>query len=294
MGLENREYYRDEESVFGRNYESTYGKRSIVVTIIIINAVIFLLDAFSSTLGEGRGQLDPVMNFLAMDTDTPWKFWNWLTHGFAHSSLSSDIGFWHIAGNMLTLFFLGRPVEMRLGRDEFLKFYLLAILVSGGVFLVYSLLVGKSAFVVGASGAVSAVVALFICCYPKQKLLLMGIVPMPAWVLGLLLIGTDINYAFRPDSHVAWQAHMGGAAFGAAYYFLKWNFSRLPNPMRLGDFFKSKPKIKIHQPSQGFEKLKAQADEALAKIAEHGEESLSRRERKILTKYSNQIRKQRD
>ena len=143
MGLENRQYYRDEQPVYGRSSGgASYGTWSIVNIIIAINVIIFLLDAFSPSEG-GKGQLRLLNSLLAMDSQQLWMFWTPLTHGFAHASLGSDIGFWHLAGNMITLFFLGRPVEQRLGREEFLKFYIAAILVSGITFLVIHILTGQ-------------------------------------------------------------------------------------------------------------------------------------------------------
>ena len=166
MGLENRQYYRDEQPYFGGGRAGSYGHWSIVNIIIAINVIIFLLDAFSPQEG-GKGQLHLLNSLLAMDTQQLWMFWTPLTHGFAHSSLDSNIGFWHLAGNMITLFFLGRPVEQRLGRYEFLKFYLVAIVVSGLTFLIVHLLTGQHAVVVGASGAVTAVVRCLFSCTPR-------------------------------------------------------------------------------------------------------------------------------
>ncbi len=287
MGLESRQYYRDEEpGSFGFGRRSS-GPWSIIAIIITINLVVFLLDAFTPSADGGLHWLN---RNLAIDTAQPWKIWTYLTHGFAHASLGTKNGLWHILGNMLVLFFLGRPVEQRLGRNEFLKFYLIAIVVSGLAFLLIHQLSEERAVVVGASGAVTAVVALFIFMYPKVTVLLMGVIPMPAWLLGVLIVALDISHAFSPDSHIAWQAHMAGAIFGVAYFRLGWNFSKLKFGW-LSSLFSSRPKLRVHDPNSGFEKLKEQADEVLAKINEHGEESLTSRERRILNRYSAQLRK---
>lgn len=292
MGLENRQYYRDEQPDYGRSGVRSFGSWSMVNIIIAINVVIFLLDAFSPKL-EGDSQLHLLNSLLALNTEHLWRFWTPLTHGFAHASIDSKISFWHLAGNMITLFFLGRPVEQRLGRYEFLKFYLVAILVSGMAFLLVHLLTGRYAVVVGASGAVTGVVVLFIFMYPKVTIYLMGILPMPAWLLGVLLMMVDFGHAFQPESPIAWEAHMAGAVFGVSYYLMHWNFRWL-NFSGLSNLFEAKPRLRVHDPGRGTDKLKMQADEILAKIAERGEESLTGRERKILNKYSQQIRKNRN
>lgn len=290
MGLEDRQYYRHEN--YGSNRGFSFGQQSIVTTIVIINVVIFLLDAFSGDVpdGSGTGRLS---SWLGVRSDHPFYFWTYLTHGFAHASYKSDIGIWHIAGNMITLWFLGRPVEHRLGKKEFLRFYLAAIVVSGLGFALLRLAIGQPFFVVGASGGVSAVVALFIFMYPREKILLFAIIPMPAWLLGVLLLLSNFMTAFNPGSHIAWEAHLVGAAFGAVYYLRRWNLSQLDFG-GVGKILKPRPKLKVHNPSVMDEKLKSQADQILEKISQHGEESLTSRERKTLNKYSEKLRKSRE
>jgi len=318
MGLENRHYYRDDQqySAFGGSFGAS-ATRSIVVTIILINVAIFVLDMFSPRVhpflkADGRvvyqvteQETDTAVNApgaepvhwlgyqLALKPDLlsrPWNFWQLLTHGFTHASIDANL--FHIIGNMLVLFFLGRQVEQRLGSSEFLKFYLIAIVVAGIGYVVVQLVTGRGGFVVGASGAVSAVVALFIFMYPKATVLLMFVIPMPAWVLGVLVVAMDVMNSLDPNSHIATEAHFAGAAFGVAYFMLKWNFGWLRFDT-LKKKLKSKPNLKVHKPDAD-SRLQKQADEILQKIADHGEESLTNKERKILNKYSKTVRSKRD
>ena len=99
--------------MFGRGHggSASYRNWSIVGTIVAINVIIFILDAFSPEPGEGQGQLRWLASFLSMETEKLWKFWGLLTHGFAHSSITSDIGFWHIAGNMISRIESGGTVD---------------------------------------------------------------------------------------------------------------------------------------------------------------------------------------
>ena len=303
MGYDDRDYNREQwDTGSGWKDRSGWqpkvgGTRSMVTTLIIINAVIFIADAFSGLFtGEqaSGGNIQPLMQFLALETDVyqkPWNIWTLLSYGFAHSSITSKLSIFHIGGNMLILFFLGRPLEQRLGAMEFLKFYLIAIVASGIGYVVLNFGSPYSR-AVGASGAASAIVALFAFLYPKQKLLLMGIIPMPAWLLGALMVGTDLFRAFDPESNIAWQCHLAGFAFGAAYFYWSLNFSWL-RLEKIGDLFKPRTQLKVHKVSPS-DKLQQQADSILEKINEQGEDSLSSRERKILKKYSDQIRNQRD
>lgn len=291
MGFEDRQYYRDDAQPFSSG--SWFNRHSMVWILIVVNLVIFLVDTFTPEVTEdGTHWLSKA---LSLQSEHPFYFWTYLTYGFAHASFNTETGILHIAGNMITLFFLGRPVEMRLGRNEFLRFYLVSIVVAalGWVISRAILTPDTNTFIVGASGAVSAVVVLFIFMYPRETILLMGVLPMPAWVLGVLLLAMNMFTAFNPNSHIAWDAHLVGAAFGALYYKLNWNFEKF----QFGGFaklFRSSPKLRVHDPEAADNQLKEQADSILAKINEQGEESLTARERKILNKYSQRLRKNRN
>ena len=281
MGFEDRDYSRSNGP---RGGLSQY---SMITILIGINVIVFVIDMFV----DGR-----LMAQLALSTET-WYFpWTWMTHGFAHAPMNSEMEFWHIGGNMLTLYFLGRPVEQRLGKWEFLKFYLLALLAGGAGFYLVKLLSGwPLASVLGASGAVSGVVALFIFYYPRQTLLIWGILPVPAWLLGVIMLLMNLKYALVPGSGISWEAHLAGAAFGIAYFFFGWNFSRLQMPQSIANKMAGAGALKIHNPgaSDPNEKLTQQADAILEKINVQGENSLTGRERKLLKRYSEMVRQQR-
>lgn len=290
MGFEDRQYTRD-DSVYGGE-KSGLGRYSIVMILIVINFVVWIADTFSPVIFE-----DPKANiyvhwlnsWLNLDSTQPWRIWTFLTYGFAHASIQANL--FHILFNMFVLFMFGRPVAQRLGRNEFLRFYLTAIVVSGLVFYLYFVLTGGRGSCVGASGATTAVLILFILWYPHQKLYLYGIVAVPAWLLGVGIIGYDLVRAATGDSGVAWQAHLGGAAFAWAYLHFKWNFSWMSG--LTGWMPASKGNLSVYNPdakSAKSDKLKAEGDRILAKISEQGEESLSRKERKTLERYSKMLR----
>ena len=304
MGIEDRSYYRDSyEQRMSFGFGGGAG-RSVIMTIIVINLVIWVADCFTNHVGPpnpatGEKASRFLSHVMAVDTEIaqkPWNAWKFLTYGFAHASLGTKSGIWHILFNMLTLFFLGRAVEEKLGKQEFTKFYLIAVVVAGvGWFLAQMIKIrmggGGPASAVGASGAVAAVVGLFIFNFPKQKVYVWGVLGMPAWVLGIILIGGDIITSLNDSSRIAVEAHFSGFAFAAAYHYFKWNFRWIKTEW-IQDRLSGKPNLKVHHPDASFEKLKLEADEILQKIHEQGEDSLTRKERKTLEKYSRQVRKQ--
>lgn len=303
MGLEDRQYYRDQND-WGRQWQPG-GQRtggsaisnSIVVTLIVINVAIAILDLFTPSMPDGGHWLSDHMALTTEVLQKPWLFYTFLTYGFAHAPIDgSSPGLFHILGNMLVLFFLGRWVEYRLGYWEFLRFYLVAIVLSGIAFVIMRIR-GDPSSCIGASGAVSAVLMLFVFMYPKQMVLLFFILPIPAWVLGAFVVATDILTSLRPESVVAWEAHLAGLAFGAAYAYFGWNlrwirFERLSGLFK-GGWFKSGPRLKVHSPGVD-PHLQAQADQILKKIADQGEESLTAKERRLLNRFSKHIRKRRN
>jgi len=281
MGIENRSYYRD-DAEYGYTGQFNSTAWSMISIIIAINVVVFVIDMFTpvtKTDAAGNPVYHLLGQYLALASDRVYFVWNWLTYGFSHAPMDDPgVGIWHILGNMLTLYFLGRPVEQRMGPKEFLSFYLVAIVVSG---------------LGGASGAVTAVVAAFIMWFPKQTLLIWGILPVPAWLLGVIMVLSNLGYAFSANSHVSWQAHAVGAAFGFLYLKNGWRFGSMGLD-RIKDSLKDRPKLKLHAPDAKAMKLQGEADRILAKINQTGENSLTSGERRTLNKYSQSLRKQRD
>lgn len=85
--------------------------------------------------------------------------WSVLTYGFAHASV------WHLAGNMWVLLVFGNPVNRRLGHAWYLLAYL-GTLVALGLFA--RLCIGG--YLVGASGAIFAIIVIALMLMPAARL----------------------------------------------------------------------------------------------------------------------------
>lgn len=72
-------------------------------------------------------------------------------------------------------------------------------------------------------GAVNALVVCNICMFPTSTVLIYGIVPVPAAVVGLLFVGSDFFGLMQGvGSRTGYAAHLGGALTGAlAFWALK-------------------------------------------------------------------------
>lgn len=304
MGIYDRDYYQGPSQPRGITLGG--GGMMLVNRLVIINVVIFLIDA---VIPPGHALSD----FLALKSDLylhPWHAYQLLTYGFAHAPLGSQMGIWHVGMNMFMLWMFGREVELRLGRKEFLTYYIVAILFAGSVWLVttdmwlFSTPIGavlreadKPVAMLGASGGVMAVLILFILYDPHRTLYIWGLIGVPAWLIGIFIVGIDLMRGFQVSTdsqdHVAWQAHLAGAGLAFFYYRYRWNLSRfLPDIgglriPRLG------PKLKVHDPDQDDAKFAAEADRVLDKVHREGLDSLTARDRRILETHSRQLRQRR-
>ena len=217
MGFSDRGYYRSEPS------NSFLEEWTGVLTLVVANVAIWV----ANLLGANEF---PVNRFLALQGDLPrhlLKAWELVTYGFAHDALNP----WHLVVNMLTLWFFGRVVEEVMGRAEFFRFYFMAIVLAGVAWLV-SVQIGHPLqaarfSLVGASGAVMAVLAVFIWYFPKQTILIWGVLPVPAWALGVLYFVSDVQGAASGGGNVAHVAHIAGALFGLLYAWRGWHLGGL-------------------------------------------------------------------
>ena len=288
MGFSDRGYYRSEPSSFMAEWTG-------VLTIIVANVGIWV----ANLLGAEQFSIN---QFLALQGDLPnhlLSVWQLVSYGFVHDSTNP----WHLVFNMLALWFFGREVEAIMGRAEFFRFYFVAVVLAGMAWLV-SVQVGQPLFasqmvLVGASGAVMAVLAVFIWHFPKQTVLLWGVLPVPVWALGVLYFVSDLQGAASGGGQVANVAHLAGAIFGFVYAWRNWNLGGLTDlpvrwrqmrsrmrVVRPEDEFVGDYKIKNRQPTPEDEKLQIAVDRVLEKISRSGESSLNDDERATLTRAS--------
>jgi membrane associated rhomboid family serine protease len=136
-------------------------------------------------------------------------------------------GVLHLAGNMLYLFIFGPAVEKRFGSRRYLYFYLTAG-AAGNLAMVF-IDPAAQVPVIGASGAIAAVLGAYFVLYPRARILtlvpvffLIEFVEVPALIYLLLWFGWQLfsalqSHAFQSMAGgVAWWAHIGGFLFGLA------------------------------------------------------------------------------
>ena len=206
-----------------------------------------------------------------------YRPWTIITYMFLHG------GFSHILFNMIGLFFFGPRVEERLGSNRFFWLYFLSG-ISGAAL---SFLLAPRAPIIGASGAIMGVMFAFAYFWPRDQILLWGILPVEArWlVIGTTLLSLWSGFGGSRGG-VADFAHLGG--FVGAYLFLRWaygggkRFQKRAAPRVADDSLKNWRKI---DPQRAHEVNRDELNRVLDKINRTGLSSLTPQERAFLASF---------
>ena len=136
---------------------------------------------------------------------------------WSHTLVHADMG--HLFFNLFALFSFGREVEHYMPTALFALLYLgaaafatLPALKKQGDNIYYSS--------VGASGAVSAVMMLYMFMFPTSELWFFFILPLPGWAAIILFFGLEYYMNKKMNTVIAHDAHLAGAAFGIAFLLI--------------------------------------------------------------------------
>lgn len=189
---------------------------TLVRLIITINIVVFFAWLYS-----GSGEIDRdfmtdyfLISFEALQSG---RYLALLGSAFSHNMLL------HVAVNLFVLNSFGPIVELTLGARRFLGFYLVASVVSSLSHALVSnyILQEPNLPALGASGAIAGLILLFSLLFPKQKILLLGLIPVPAIFGAILFVALDLwglsAQAKGGGLPIGHGAHLGGAITGLVY-----------------------------------------------------------------------------
>jgi len=201
-----------------------------VLSLIAINTLVFIW--MWSLTARGRELIllqyalipirytDPALaREVGLD---PENFWPLLTDMFMHG------GWLHLIFNMWFLWIFGPAMEARFGRSGFLCLYLIGGVVANVMHLLTH--PGSAEAVLGASGAIAAVIAAYAVTYPGARVITIVpiwiiplFIPVPAVLFAAIWFGLQVlqgtSELATPSiaGAVAWWAHIGGFAFGALF-----------------------------------------------------------------------------
>jgi membrane associated rhomboid family serine protease len=247
--------------------------------LITANLIVFLLTLLDSTLRYRLGFI-PVLALRQ-----PWTI---ITYMFVHG------GTMHIAFNMIGLFFFGPRLEARLGSRQFVAFYF----VSGVMAALLSIPFTPRAVIIGASGAVYGVMLGYARYWPRDQIYIMGIVPIEARTLVVVLTVMSLWMGFTGGAAgIAHFAHLGG--FLGGFVYLSWWERRSP-AARFRKKASTAPKRMSGSDTADLRRWSAIDGEAMhevnreeldrirAKIEGEGVASLTGEERAFLERFSGQ------
>jgi membrane associated rhomboid family serine protease len=304
MGIQDRDYYRE-----GPSFLDRVGEQGAVFWLILITVAAFIVQYLPGSPVLRAGEY----NSAAVASGEVWRL---VTPIFLH------YGLWHLFFNMLALYWAGHRLEERYGSAEFTLFYLLAgtfaqtanhLIVEAGLDTPHT-----SA---GASGAVCAVLVVFAFHFPRERILLFFVLPVPAWGLVALFVLLDVAGAagMRQAQNIGFLVHLGGALFGALYHV---SGVELAAPFRRSRRTRARPKLRViprpepdssepvsvavssappppaaSAPSSSRgpadEQMEAKLNAVLEKVSASGIDSLTPEEREFLVKASEALKKRR-
>jgi membrane associated rhomboid family serine protease len=172
------------------------GRPVVVQTLIGVNVAVFVLTAVvaRSLINNNNSTL---FNELALwpDSTSAGAWWQLVTAGFLH------YGPIHIAMNMVSLWIIGRDLELVLGRLRFTLVYFVALF--GGSVAVY-LFSDPQSQVAGASGAVFGLMGGVLVTVYRLK-------QNPSSVIALIAINLVLSFELPG---ISWVDHLGGLVVG--------------------------------------------------------------------------------
>lgn len=278
---------------------STGNSPNALTWILGINVGIFIIQCFE--VATKSYFLKDIFE-LSHENLSSGYIWTFATYSFLHSTaFMTSGGFlpWHIIGNMLGVFFIGRALIPVLGNTRFLQLYFASTILGGALWLLASIASGSGG-VIGASGAALGLLMMFACLNPNQEIQILLWFVIPVRIkpknLALIVLGLSI-FAFlflellgSGNSRTAHSAHLGGMLGGWLFYkyiysanvdiglnFPSWLKPRRKNTKSASSRYKYRVDLNLSKPD-----LKREVDRILDKINSKGFGALSPEEKQTL------------
>nr|AIY60771.1 rhomboid protein Cabca_PARL [Cabomba caroliniana] len=200
-----------------RNYwgtSSSFSSGGSVLGLVVANAAVYISWRVMDVEFMKKNFMISVENLMSGRLHTL------ITSAFSHV----DLG--HLFSNMIGLYFFGTSIERLFGSRFLLNLYIAGAISGSVLFVAHKVFMVRNSkdlsapywrhmAALGASGAVNAVILLHIFLFPRDVLYLQFIIPVPAMLLGALLIGNDLLRVYQGDSHISGVSHLGGAVIAA-------------------------------------------------------------------------------
>ena len=190
---------------YHRGFEKSGYHFNVTTILIKINfAVYFIIQFFPAVYSYLALYIYNFFNYK--------MYWQIITYMFVLDPVNLS----HILFNMLGLFIFGNYLEQVMGSREYLIYYLTAGLGAG----ILALFLKTN--VIGASGAIFAVLLGFATYFPNARILVFFVIPMKAPVAVILFAALSIFFQFSGAmGNIAHWAHLAGLVIGYFYFLIR-------------------------------------------------------------------------
>ncbi len=209
------------DSFLNKKFKYTYS--NACVYLVILNVMVYMLTTYTNIAFKGL----PLVYWISLVPGFINRGWIWqfVTYMFVHGSLM------HLFFNMFALIMFGRIIERALGTREFLLFYFLCGILGGVVSYLFYLLQGVyGVAVMGASGAIYALLFLSAVLFPSARILLFFFIPMKMPYAVMLYVAIEVfSQVFGLANGTAHLIHLSCIAIAWLYVALRFRL----NPIKI-------------------------------------------------------------
>lgn len=273
-------------------------RNAAAANIIIWCTGVWLFSTLLSLIAGTSAWLD-YFKFTPDFSRLLWQPWSIFTYSFLHAD------FLHLLVNMIWLYFIGAILESMTGKVHVWKLFIGGAIAGAILYLIfwqlflndYAAGVHSYAFMVGASGGVTAVIVGTATMFPRYTVMLFGIVPVELMWIAVFRVILDLLGASGPVNTGGYICHLGGAFFGLIYMLHIRGIVNIPLVDRLAELAgrlknrkSSKPnrniKVEINRTRSAAPAAKKtnqdEIDRILDKINQGGYDSLTKVEKETL------------
>ena len=262
---------------------------------VILFAIPWILKGVLALFGINFGFVEYI-SLSSNPADLLWKPWTIISYAFFHAD------FFHILFNLIILNFVSRLFMTYFTQKQLLSLYLLGAIFAGfiyiGSYLIFPALIRQEAILIGASGAVMAVLFAVAAFNPYMEIRLLLIGRVKIWHIAMVYLVIDLISLSSANvgGHIA---HLGGALFGYLFSIQIKNGTDITKTFSafmdyVVNVFSGSKKTtfkKVHKnttyttPKQNpKDKSQQQIDAILDKISKSGYDSLTKEEKEFLFK----------
>jgi membrane associated rhomboid family serine protease len=191
----------------------------VVVALVLLNFVLFGIVALTLLKRDASSLVVMYANLSLTPSSLRW--WAPITYAFLHEDV------FHLSANMLFLWVFGASVEDALEWKRFLAFFFGAAIVTGMLQVLMTRIApgaDPTLPIIGASGAVSAIVGVFAVRFYRSRIRFIGLpIQVPALLLVALALASEMGAAIyklvaqgNASQAVAHWSHIGGFVLGLA------------------------------------------------------------------------------